>query len=80
VTFIDQARDKLFRACQLLSSKEKASDYAALDAGVVVGSVQTLARQSRLHHFNADHFQTVIVDEAHRTSAETYLRVLGYFE
>ncbi len=76
---IDQARDKLFRACQLLTSKEKANDYADLDAGVVVGSVQSLARQSRLSRFGSDHFRTVIVDEAHRTLAESYLRILGYF-
>lgn len=74
---IDQARDKLFRACALLTSKEKASDYADLDARVVVGSVQTLSRNNRLQRFAPDHFQTVIVDEAHRTLADSYLRILS---
>jgi superfamily II DNA or RNA helicase len=77
---IDQARDKLFRACKLATSKEKASDYADLDAGVVVGSVQTLSRNRRLERFSRDHFATVIVDEAHRSLAESYLRILQHFE
>jgi superfamily II DNA or RNA helicase len=76
---IDQARDKLFKACELLTSKEKASDYADPDAGVVVGSVQTLARNSRLQRFATDHFRTVIVDEAHHTLADSYLRILNHF-
>jgi superfamily II DNA or RNA helicase len=76
---IDQARDKLFQACELLTSKEKANDYADLDAGVVVASVQTLARNSRLQRFTPDHFGTVIVDEAHHTLADSYLRILNHF-
>jgi superfamily II DNA or RNA helicase len=76
---IDQARGKLFAACALLTSKEKAEDYADLDAGVVVGSVQTLSRNSRLQRFATDHFRTVIVDEAHHTLAESYLRILSHF-
>jgi len=76
---IDQARDKLFAACALLTSKEKAEDYADLDAGVVVGSVQTLSRNNRLQRFARDHFHTVIVDEAHRTLADSYLRILNHF-
>jgi superfamily II DNA or RNA helicase len=77
---IDQARDKLFRACDLATSKEKADDRADLDAGVVVASVQTLAINGRRQRFPRDHFRTVIVDEAHRTLAESYLRILGHFE
>jgi superfamily II DNA or RNA helicase len=76
---IDQARDKLFRACQLPTSKEKAEDRADLNAGVVVASVQTLSRNPRLMRFAPDHFRTVIVDEAHRTLAETYLGILSHF-
>jgi superfamily II DNA or RNA helicase len=76
---IEQSRDKLFRACELLTSKEKASDFADLDAGVVVASVQTLSRTHRLQRFGSDHFRTVIVDEAHHTLANSYLRILHHF-
>jgi superfamily II DNA or RNA helicase len=77
---IDQARDKLFKACGLLTSKEKAEDYADLDAGIIVGSVQTLSRNHRLQRFTRDHVHTVIVDEAHRTLADSYLRILTHFD
>src|SRR6516165_1373506 len=76
---IEQAQDKLFKACALPTSKEKANDYVDLDAGVVVASVQTLSRNSRLQRFATDHFNTVIVDEAHHTLAESYLRILSHF-
>jgi superfamily II DNA or RNA helicase len=76
---LDQAQNKLWRACQLGSSKEKANDHADLDAAVVVASVQTLSRNNRLGRFSSDHFRTVIVDEAHRTLAESYLRILNHF-
>jgi superfamily II DNA or RNA helicase len=76
---IDHARDKLFRACALLSSKEKAADYADLDAGVVVASVQTLSRKARRERFPRDHFRSLIVDEAHHVPADSYQRILGHF-
>jgi superfamily II DNA or RNA helicase len=60
---ISQAVDKLYRAKGLVASKEKAQDHADLDAGIVVASVQTLARKARLERFPIDHFRTVIVDE-----------------
>jgi superfamily II DNA or RNA helicase len=77
---ITQAQDKLFKACELQTSKEKAEDHADLDAGVVVASVQTLARNHRLQRFATDHFRTVIVDEAHHTLADSYMRILNRFD
>jgi superfamily II DNA or RNA helicase len=74
---LQQAREKLHAACGLRSQLEKAESYADLDAKVVVGSVQTLSR--RVERFPANHFPTVIVDEAHRTLADSYLKVLGRF-
>lgn len=74
---LQQAREKLHAACGLESQLEKAESYADLDAKVVVGSVQTLSR--RVERFPAKHFPTVIVDEAHRTLADSYLKVLGHF-
>jgi superfamily II DNA or RNA helicase len=77
---IDQAIDKLYRARQLRAAKEKASERADLDAGVVVASVQTLSRARRLERFSSDHFDTVIIDEAHHVPAETYQRILNHFQ
>jgi superfamily II DNA or RNA helicase len=76
---IDQSRDKLVKACGILSSKEKASDYADLDARVVVASVQTLSRNHRLQRFARDHFSTIVIDEAHHCLSPSYQRILQHF-
>lgn len=75
---IDQAIDKFRRFKGLFAAKEKAQDRADLDAGIVVASVQTLARTKRLERFHSNHFSTVIVDEAHHVLADTYQRIFGY--
>lgn len=48
-----------------------------VDAQLVVASVQTLARQSRLARLEPT-FDTVIVDEAHHAAAPTYRAVLRH--
>jgi DNA repair protein RadD len=48
-----------------------------LSAPVQVASVQTLAR--RLHRIPADHFQLLVVDEAHHSNAGTWAKVLQHF-
>src|SRR5262249_17178287 len=62
---IDQAIDKLHKFKGLCAAKEQAGAHADLDAGIVVASVQTLARTKRLERFHSDHFATAIIDEAH---------------
>jgi superfamily II DNA or RNA helicase len=76
---IDQARDKLVRAVGLSTDKEKADERASLESQIVVGSVQTLSRPDRLARFPADHFRTIIFDEAHRSLAPSYQRILRHF-
>ena len=49
------------------------------NADVVVASIQTLGRQDRLNRIPRNHFSTIIVDEAHHSRAETYMRTLEYF-
>ena len=75
---IDQAIDKLYRATGIFASKEMAKYQANRGAGVVVGSVQTLAG-ARLESWPADHFDVIIVDEAHHTVAETYMAIIERF-
>jgi ATP-dependent helicase IRC3 len=54
-------------------------DQDEYDADIVVASVQTLSRQNRLNRIQRTHFATIIVDEAHHSRAETYMRTLEYF-
>lgn len=77
---LDQAADKLKTASGLSCALEKA---AASCLGsfyrVVVGSVQTLMRESRLNRFPRDYFDTIVIDEAHHSISESYTRILDYF-
>lgn len=77
---LDQAADKLNKACGLGCAVEKADD-SCLDSWyrVVMGSVQTLMREKRLSQFSPGYFDTIIVDEAHHCISDGYQRVLGHF-
>src|SRR5690625_1789600 len=78
---LDQAADKLEQATGLKTATEKA-EQTALNSWyrVVVGSVQTLMREKRLNQFDKDFFDCIIIDEAHHTIADSYLRILDYFD
>ncbi|MDE7298139.1 MAG: DEAD/DEAH box helicase [Lachnospiraceae bacterium] len=75
-----QAADKIAKATGLWCATEKAGE-SCLGSWfrVVVGSVQTMMRESRLHRFPADYFDTIIVDEAHHCISDSYQNVLGHF-
>lgn len=77
---LTQAQEKLEKAVKLDSVLEKAESHAGLDAKVVVASIQTLYQDNRLLEYPADHFDTVIVDEAHHCMSPTYQKVLSYFD
>lgn len=77
---LDQAADKLQQATGLVTAREKAEETSVGSwARVVVGSVQSMAQAKRLAKFNPNHFDVIIVDEAHHILSATYLTVLNYF-
>lgn len=78
---LEQAADKLYKATGLMCATEKAEE-SCLGSWyrVVVGSVQSLQRPSRLEKFPKDYFETIIVDEAHHCLSDGYQRVLSYFD
>lgn len=77
---LDQAADKLQKSTGLGSAVEKAeSSCFGSWYRVVVGSVQTLMRESRLDKFPADYFGAIVVDEAHHCISESYQKVLQHF-
>lgn len=47
---------------------------------IIVGSVQTLCRDSRLALFNKSYFDTIIIDEAHHVLSSSYQSILNYFD
>ena len=77
---LSQAADKLKRTTGLTAATEKAGE-SSLGSWyrVVVGSVQSLMRPGRLSRFEADYFDTIVIDEAHHCLSESYQRVLEHF-
>ena len=78
---LDQAADKIMKSTGLGCAVEKA-EQTSLQSWyrITVGSVQTLMREKRLSQFEPDHFDTIIIDEAHHCISDSYQRVLQYFE
>jgi superfamily II DNA or RNA helicase len=78
---LEQAADKLRQATGLGCAVEKAEE-SSLGSWyrVVVGSVQSLMREKRLARFPPEHFDSIIVDEAHHVLSDGYQRVLSRFE
>lgn len=78
---LEQAADKIGKATGLACATEKA-EKTSLGSWfrITVGSVQTLQRESRLKRFEQNHFDTIIVDEAHHCISDGYQKVLKYFD
>ena len=77
---LDQAADKLHKTTGLMCAVEKA-ESTSIDSWfrVTVGSVQTMMRPARLEQFPEDHFDTIVIDEAHHSLSDSYQRVLEHF-
>jgi superfamily II DNA or RNA helicase/HKD family nuclease/phage repressor protein C with HTH and peptisase S24 domain len=51
-----------------------------LDCDFVFSTIQTISKSNHLENFLKDHFDYIIIDETHRSGADSYLRLLDYFE
>lgn len=78
---LTQAADKIASACGLGCAVEKA-EQSCIGSWyrIVVGSVQTLMRESRLSKFPKNYFDTIIIDEAHHAISSSYSNVLEHFD
>lgn len=74
---IEQAVEKLLMVAPGLDVGVVKAERNETDAGVIVASIQTLARERRVEQMPRD-FTTVVVDEAHHAAAATYRRVLDH--
>lgn len=50
------------------------------DADVIVASVPTLVRMSRLSKYNPNEYKTIILDECHHAPANSWTKILRYFD
>ena len=78
-----QAQEKIEQHCPGLNVDIEAGNQRAhpVTSDVVLGSVATLGRanSTRLSRFNPEEFKLIIVDEAHHSAANSYLRIIDYF-
>src|SRR5438067_4942374 len=74
---IQQAVDKLHLVDPTLPLGVVQGEQDRHDASIVIASVQTLSRRTRLTRLVPD-FQTTVIDEAHHAPAPTYRRILEY--
>jgi superfamily II DNA or RNA helicase/HKD family nuclease/phage repressor protein C with HTH and peptisase S24 domain len=52
----------------------------ALDSDFVFSTIQTISKANHLDNFSKDHFDYIIIDETHRSGADSYLRLIQHFE
>ena len=77
---LEQAADKIRKSTGLICSVEKAEESCIGSWFMItIGSVQTLQKEKRLSRFSNEHFDVIIVDEAHHCISDSYQRVLNYF-
>lgn len=50
------------------------------DCDFVFSTVQTISKFAHLEKFDKNHFDYIIIDETHRSGADSYLRLLNHFE
>jgi len=50
-----------------------------LDCDFVFSTIQTISKSIHLENFSKKHFDYIIIDETHRSRADSYLRLLDYF-
>tara|TARA_R110002111_G_scaffold16141_6_gene41518 strand:- start:236 stop:3691 length:3456 start_codon:yes stop_codon:yes gene_type:complete len=50
-----------------------------LDKDFVFSTVQTISKSNHLEQFDKDYFDYIIIDESHRSGADSYVRLINYF-
>ncbi len=75
---IVQATQKIAQHCGTWADVEQGAQRAPRQANLVVASIQTL-KGARLKEWAPDHFDLIIIDEAHHVIAKTYREMLAHF-
>lgn len=54
--------------------------YQQYDKDFVFATIQTLSKTENLERFDKKHFDAIIIDEAHHSAANSYKKIMDYFE
>jgi superfamily II DNA or RNA helicase/SOS-response transcriptional repressor LexA len=78
------AKDSLKTFQKVFGETKKMGLYSGekrdLDCDFVFSTIQTISKLTHLENFAKDHFDYIIIDETHRSGADSYLRLIDYFE
>ncbi|MBK9722837.1 MAG: DUF3427 domain-containing protein [Saprospiraceae bacterium] len=78
------AKDSLNTFRNVFGNDKKMGLYSGnlkdLDCDFVFSTIQTISRANHLENFSKDHFDYIIIDETHRSGADSYLRLIEHFE
>ena len=76
---LNQMIKSIYNIVGYLPGKEKANEKTLNGERIVVASIASLS-ENRIKKFSKDNFGLIVIDEAHRTMAKSYIRVLEYFK
>jgi superfamily II DNA or RNA helicase len=76
---VEQARKRLEQMTGEWVQREQGMFHAELSTRLIVASIDTMRRNTRLERYPRDHFELIICDEAHHYVGNTYTRPLEYF-
>ena len=78
---LNQAKEKILSANPNLNVAIEQAEKKAGQADVVVASVATLGRNNtpRILEYDKNYFKSIIIDEAHHAAAQSYKRIVDYF-
>lgn len=51
-----------------------------IEADFLFSTIQTISIDNNLNQFDKHHFDYIVIDETHRAGADTYQKILNYFE
>ncbi len=68
---------------QVFGFKKEMGFYSGVKKEVekdfIFSTIQTISRDEHLTQFSPDHFDYIIIDESHRAGADSYLKIVNYF-
>lgn len=75
---IQQSVEKILTVNPVAAVGVVKAERNELHRNIIVASIQTLSRESRLAKIDAAAFSTVVIDECHHSAADTYRRTLEH--
>lgn len=55
-------------------------NYKDYDADYLFSTIQTMSKEDMMHRYNKEYFDYIVIDETHKAGAESYRRIMDYFQ